>query len=110
MKAIENTIMLCLAICSHDGLVSKSEEQKIFELACAENNIDLDSFNMLVDKFFDSTDSLETIFNSVRDKKKALNWAEEAASADGLDIKENIALQRCHQLVNGMSDLGKKNG
>ena len=110
MKAIENTIMLCLAICAHDGLVSKSEEQKIFDLAFAENNIDLDSFNLLVDKFFESTDSLETILSTVSDKNKALYWAEEAASADGLDVKENIALQRCHQLVNDLSDLGKKNG
>lgn len=110
MKDVEQTIILCLAICAHDGLVSKSEEDKIFDLATKAVGMDLNSFNVLVDRFFESADSLETLLNNVDDKLRALNWAELAASVDGLDVRENIALQRCYQLVEGTVDLEMDNG
>ncbi|HCH23473.1 MAG TPA: hypothetical protein DE179_04180 [Oceanospirillaceae bacterium] len=63
MEDVEQAILLCLAVCAHDGLVSKSEEDELFDLASRAVGIDLDSFNSLVDIFFDSTDSLEALFS-----------------------------------------------
>ena len=99
MDNIEDNLMLCLAVCGHDGLVSKSEEECLFEIFNQHYSYDRSQFEKAVNKFFESEDSLEQLLSRISDHKTILIWAKQAAEADGLDIRENIALQRCYELI-----------
>lgn len=99
MDNFENNLLFCLAICGHDGLISQGEEKCLFELFSDHYSIDKQTFDLVVDKFFESNSTLEDFLSKISDQKMILSWAEKAAQADGLDIRENIALQKSTQLL-----------
>ena len=99
MKNFENNLLFCLAICGHDGFISQGEEECLFELFSEHYSLDKETFDLVVDKFFESNSTLEDLVSKISDQKLVLSWAEKAAQADGLDIRENIALQKSSQLL-----------
>lgn len=99
MHNIENNLMLCLAICGQDGLISKSEEECLFKIFSENCSLTRPQFEAIVNMFFESEDSLEQLLRKSSDRSALLKWAKEAAQVDGLDFRENIALQKCSQLI-----------
>ena len=99
MNNFENNLLFCLAICGYDGYISQGEEERLFELFSEHYSLDREAFDSVVEKFFESNSTLEELVSNLSDQKLALSWAEEAAQADGLDIRENIALQKSSQLL-----------
>jgi hypothetical protein len=94
---LKNGIFACLAICAADGLISGEEEkclekefEKYFGIASKD-------FQKIIDLYFRSQDQLEIFLLSVDDvslRTKIIEIARLAAAADGLQINENIALQK----------------
>ena len=99
MENFEDNLLFCLAICGHDGLISQGEEECLFEIFREYYSVNRNAFDLIVDKFFESNSTLEDLLSKISDQQLVLAWAEKAAQADGLDIRENIALQRCSQLL-----------
>lgn len=99
MKNLESNVMLCLAICGQDGLISQSEEEHLFKIFNENCSLGRAQFDAIVDAFFESDDSLEQLMAKTSERSVLLSWAKEAAQVDGLDIRENIALQRCAHLL-----------
>ena len=89
-------INLALAICAHDGLISEAEVASLRSHYCDSGIIAESDFEQIIEVFFDEEKSLEERFSDVDDTGYALQISEEAASADGLDIRENFALQKCY--------------
>ena len=93
-------IKVAACICGKDGIISQPEEQSMFRLLsetfpefCAED------FDKALNEFFDSDKQIEDYLASITDSALqvfTLNLAEESASADGLDIRENIALKKAY--------------
>jgi len=97
-EQIEHEIMLVMGICAHDGLLSSQELDQIKSAYIKDLQNDIE-FEGLIDRFFDTTATLEQLFGQVANVERALSVAEIAAAADGLDIRENLALLRCKNLV-----------
>ena len=97
----ENFIFLSLCICIQDGILSNEEEEKIYELVNKRiTKIKKSDFLSKVDLFFNSEIQLEECLQNVMqdgEVELALEIAKEAASADGLDIRENIAFLKAKQ-------------
>ena len=98
-EQIRAQINLALAICAHDGLISDKEVDSLRVHYCRAGKISESELEDLVDDFFEQDFTLEHLFAAVEDKDFTLSIAAEAASADGLDIRENFALERCRQFV-----------
>jgi hypothetical protein len=96
LAAICTKIAAC--VCGKDGLISQAEEEKICELIIAESpNITTNDFETFMDDFFQSDKQIEDYISQIEDSSLqdfVLRLAEESASADGLDLMENIALQK----------------
>lgn len=88
--------LLIIAICAHDGYLSEPELAFIKAHCFSDQDNDFDA---LIDNFFETDQTLEEIFFAVTDPLPVLELAAEAAAQDGLDIRENLALQRCLRLA-----------
>ncbi len=91
-------VSLALAICAHDGLISDAEIAYLRSIYCDTGRLTLSEMEKIIDAFFEEDKSLEELFFAVDDIDITLQISEKAASVDGLDLKENFALQRCHRL------------
>lgn len=96
---IQAQIHLALAICAHDGFISDAEVASLREHYCGAGKVTEEELETLVDEFFESDFTLAKLFVAVEDKEFVLDVAAEAASADGLDIRENFALERCRRFM-----------
>jgi hypothetical protein len=87
-------------ICGNDGVISSVEERKIFEiLAKRFPSYDAATYDEAITEFFDSDDQLEDYLALVGDddlRKFTLELAEASAGADGLDPRENMALDKAY--------------
>lgn len=85
-------------VCGKDGVISQIEEESIFDTIHTQfPSYTLKQFNQALDDFFDDNFQLEEYLDKITDidiKKFTINLCEVSASADGLDIKENIALHK----------------
>ena len=108
-KQIEAQINLALAICAHDGLISDAEIASLVSQYSDSEKITKSEIEQLVDAFFDDDKTLEELILLVDDLEYALQVSENAASADGLDIRENFALQRCKRLFFDQPRIKKTN-
>ena len=97
---VESGLLVCLAICSADGLISQEEEESL----CREFNeafgINKSTFEDIVDRFFEDKSEIEFYLNSVSGdelKVKFLDIARKSAAVDGFDITENIAWKKCKE-------------
>ena len=95
---IEIVIKVAACVCGKDGVISEAEENKIYELIqIKDSSISKEKFNKVLDDFFESTEQIEDYLldvNTDDDRKFIIELCELSASADGLDIKENIALHK----------------
>lgn len=102
---ISNCLKVAACICGKDGLISETEEQKMFELAVAKlPSFTLIDFDSALDDFFQSEEQLEDYLDKIKDhdiRKFTLKLSEVSASVDGLNIKENIALQKAYLIWGG---------
>ena len=92
------SLKLCLGICAYDGLLSDTELAVLLSEFEARGLINAEQFEATVDEFFEEDLTLEELYLKASPINDELNIAELAASVDGLDIAENIALQKCHLL------------
>ena len=99
-------IKVAACICALDGLISEAEEEMMFKLVLEKvPEYQLEQFNQVIDEFFDSTDQIEDYLCRIKNpeaRKFTLYLSEASASADGLDLRENIALQKAHIIWTGM--------
>jgi copper homeostasis protein CutC len=95
---LKNEIMLVMGICAHDGLLSSQELNYIRSAYFGDQSNEVE-FERLIDEFFDMTETLEQLFERVSNVERALSLAGLAAAADGLDIRENLALLKCRSLA-----------
>jgi len=95
---IEIAIKVAACVCGKDGIISEAEENKIYELIHIKDSaVSKEKFNKVLDDFFESTEQIEDYLLDVKtddDRKFMIELCELSASADGLDIKENIALHK----------------
>lgn len=89
---------IAACVCGKDGVISQLEEECIYNTILSQNpSYSLAQFNKAIDDFFDETFQLEDYLAKVSEigcKEFILHLCEVSASADGLDIKENIALNK----------------
>ena len=101
---MKNDIVKCLkvavCICAKDGVISEAEEVMMFKIVsykCPEFLIE--DFEQVLDGYFDSDDQIEDYLNQINSKELrefTLELSEKSASADGLDLRENIALSKAY--------------
>lgn len=107
MKKIESKpfVFFSLCICAKDGVISQTEEAKIFELINQNNKfkkLTKKNFEDLIFEFFSTNNQLEDYckpFENSEDKALALEIAKQSATADGLAIKENIAYKKAENFM-----------
>lgn len=99
MKNPKASLQLCLGICAYDGYLSESELDYLFKVFHEREKIDREMFDYQVDVFFDASLTLEELYSNASPLEDELLIAEIAASSDGLDLQENLALQKCYFLA-----------
>ena len=96
---IADILNIVLCISAKDGILSDSELEKSREEFpnFFDKKITKKELNLIVDDFFDSDDQIEEYLDRITDddmKHSILLLSLISASADGLDIRENIAFQK----------------
>lgn len=98
-EEITNGALVCLAICAADGFISK-EEEEVLEVEFEKHfNVSAIQFQKIVDLFFESSIKIEVFLDGVHAshlRDQLLSIAKEAAAADGFEIRENIAWNKCN--------------
>lgn len=101
MNCEENIVKIALYISCNDGVLSEEEEVQLVKSSIALfPSIKRESIGAWIEDFFSEDVLLEVYCARVASKGeqlKAIKIAIEAASADGLDPKENLAL---NQVIN----------
>ena len=102
---IEIALNICLAVCAQDGLVSDIEEEVLAASFEKEFKLSKSEFEQVVINFFDSDESIDNYIEKLDDdglNRKIIDFSEKAASSDGLDLRENIALQKVKMILGGV--------
>ena len=100
MKTSKNNlavVFISASICGKDGLISSLELEMMYSLTHHHFMMSKSEFESAIDYFFDSHDQVDfhiAQVTSKKDQNKILDIVEKSASADGLDIRENIGFQR----------------
>lgn len=98
--ACKACIKVAACICAKDGIISDAEEHAMYSLLVERfPEIDEATFDNAIDEFFDSEDQIEDYLSRIGDqelRKFTLYLAEISAGADGLDTRENIALEKAY--------------
>lgn len=97
-SAHRDILHLALFICATDGLISNREEEMVLSLFRSKvSDTSEEELQSEVEKFFSGKEQLEDFAKNIKKlelRKLAIFIASRAASSDGLDYRENIALQR----------------
>ena len=98
LELLDLAVKVAACVCGKDGIISEAEEKEIFRIIKEENAAySFERFNSAIDDFFDESLQLEDYLGDITDlehKELTINLSKSSASADGLDINENIALQK----------------
>ena len=101
---ISSIVKVAISICAKDGLVSETEENRVFELISKRfPDFTQDAFNRALDEFFSSEQQIEDYMADITDpelQKYTFELAVDSATSDGLDIRENIAAEKASQIWN----------
>lgn len=93
---------MAACICGKDGVISEPEESKMLELLshrfpeCSSK-----LFEEGLEEFFESERSIESLLALIDDesiRKAILEIAEISAAVDGLDPRENVALDKSYKI------------
>ena len=99
-EKIRACIQIAACICGKDGVISELEEQAIVTLVSERfPDFTLDDIERALSDFFNSNQQIEDyliLVDDVEHRRFALYLAEKSASADGLNVKENIALEKAY--------------
>lgn len=91
-------IKVAACVCGKDGIISSEEEAEMLRiLAESIPPFNEDDLDRSLDEFFESSDQIEDYLKEISDPtliKFAVSLSRSAASCDGLDPMENIALQK----------------
>ena len=91
-------IKIAACICAKDGIISDAEEEAMYSLLVERfPSISRTEFDSALDEFFGSNDQIEDYLDRIDDHEMrafTLQLAKVSAGADGLDIRENIALEK----------------
>lgn len=101
---IEPALFVCLTVCAHDGLISEAEAEELAHLFFEHFSVSSVEFEVHLENFFESSEELEQLTQKLAgsiDRGLILEIAKRGASADGLDIRENIALLKVERLMGG---------
>lgn len=100
MNELSTCIKVAACVCAKDGVISELEEQAIISIVTERfpelTNAMIENF---LTEFFDSDHQIEDYLALVDDNELrnfTLNLAEVSASADGLSLMENIALEKAY--------------
>ena len=96
-EKIEAAFNICACICGKDGIISSEEEEAITQKFKSAFNLCVEDINTLFDRFFESKVQIDNYVNVITDKelqRLIVDISEFSAAADGMDVRENIALQR----------------
>lgn len=101
--SIDNIVKIAACVCGKDGVISEIEEMTIYKLIIEQYpKYTYSHFNLALDQFFDESNQIEEYLGQISTTGLAefcIFLCEESASSDGLDIKENIALQRAKNIL-----------
>lgn len=93
-------IKVAACVCGKDGIISELEERAIFTIVIERfPDFDKDNIEQALSDFFDSNQQIEDYLALIDDEvlqKFTLELAEASASADGMALAENIALQKAY--------------
>lgn len=99
-EEISACIKVAACVCGKDGIISELEEQAIMTLVLKRfPDVTADDIEQAISEFFDSDQQIEDYLEFVIDQELrmfTLALAEESASADGLNFRENIALVKAY--------------
>ncbi len=97
-ETLDVIVKIAACVCGKDGIISQMEEESIYNtITSKSSNYTLEFFNKAIDDFFDENLQLEDYLEKVTNlgiHEFVIYLCEVSASADGLDIKENIALNK----------------
>ncbi|ASP47206.1 hypothetical protein [Cognaticolwellia beringensis] len=97
-ETLDVIVKIAACVCGKDGIISQMEEESIYNtITSKSSNYTLEFFNKAIDDFFDENLQLEDYLEKVKIlgiHEFVIYLCEVSASADGLDIKENIALNK----------------
>lgn len=95
---LSDCVKIAACVCGKDGVISETEIEKMFEFLVEHfPEVDTVFFDRAVDSFFDDDPQLEVLLNLIHDdhlRRFTLQLSEISAAADGLDVRENIALSK----------------
>jgi hypothetical protein len=99
-------VKIAACVCAKDGVISEIEEKTIFRvLAERYPAYGSEDFELAMNEFFSSDEQIEDYLALINDfelRQFALELSETSAGADGLDPRENIALEKAY-IIWGMS-------
>ncbi|MGZ9899298.1 hypothetical protein [Shewanella gaetbuli] len=94
----ENIIKIALYVACNDGVLSEEEEDQLVKSSLKNfPSVEQKKIDFWIEEFFEEDLLLENYCDKIsglEDRLLALKIATETASADGLDLKENLALSR----------------
>lgn len=106
VKISSDSIKVCIkvaaCVCGKDGIISAAEEREMFRLLAERfPSYDQNTFENTLTEFFDSNNQIEDYLALIENKEHrqfTLELSEISASADGLEIRENIALDKIYMI------------
>ena len=97
-KDMATGLKIAACVCGKDGIISQAEEEKMFQLVSNKySEFSLSDFDLILDDFFNSDKQIEDYLLEIADSETrnfVFELSAASASADGLDIRENIALSK----------------
>ena len=93
----EAAFNICACICGKDGVISGVEEEAITQKFKSSFNLNDEDINSLFDRFFESKMKVDQYCSVITDEelqRLVFDISEFSAGSDGMDVRENIALQR----------------
>ena len=102
LNNLGSCVKVAACICGKDGIITEVEEQKMLQILEAQfPEFSYELFEQAIAEFFDSDDQIEDYLSQIDDEELrhfTLQLSEDSARADGLDIRENIALQKAYMV------------
>lgn len=93
-------LKIAACICGKDGVISALEESTLHQCLLQRfPHFSTEQFDQALTEFFESSEQIEDYLALIEDphlRQFTLKLAEVSASADGLNIKENIALEKAY--------------
>jgi hypothetical protein len=103
LSEVDVIVKIAACVCGKDGIISQVEEKKMYEVVSAFiPDYSIQHFDKVLDSFFEENTQIEQYLEIIRESTQkifCISLCEQSASADGLDIKENIALHKVKSIL-----------